>query len=341
MSMNEEATREHDLNHMAGAIGPVEKLIPLAAITVIANPRSKYDRDDLTSLADSIERHGQIQAVVVRTGKSSGAWDLIAGTRRHRAFQILAERHPGDPRWTHIRASIQDHHVGSRLKAVQTIENIKRADLSTLELADAVLGLKADGLSAEQVAEELGYTKRHVDRLIAVGSAPEWLRAFAEGVEVSEPMVDEAGKRVVGDDGQPRFKTKRLPGFGFSDLAELLSFHRALDAWDRKQQDSNTAHRAKAEPETTRAAKKAAAAPLTGERLKAMLKSRLAELTGVAAPAEKGAAEKKKAYDISDKRIMIDVAALTSPLAADDLLRVKPDLTAALQRLGFTTIKLA
>jgi hypothetical protein len=38
---------------------------------------------------------------------------------------------------------------------------------------------------------------------------------------------------------------------------------------------------------------------------------------------------------------MIDVAALTSPLAADDLLRVKPDLTAALQRLGFTTIKLA
>ena len=90
-------------------------------------------------------------------------------------------------------------------------------------------------------------------------------------------MVDDAGKRVVGDDGQPRFKTKRLPGFGFNDLAELLSFHRALDAWDRKQQDSNTAHRAKAEPETTRAAKKAAAAPLAGERLKAMLKTRLAE----------------------------------------------------------------
>lgn len=342
MSMNEDATREQNLSHLAAAAGPVERMIPLSAITVIANPRSRYDKEDLESLADSIERHGQIQAVVVRTGTDPSSYDLIAGTRRLRAFQILAERSQSDPRWRNIRASVQDHHVGTRLKAVQTIENIKRADLSILELADAVTGLKQDGLSAEQIGEELGYTKRHVDRLLSVGQAPDWLRRFADTVEVSEPVVDESGNRQLSEDGQPRFRTKRLAGFAFAELTELIAFHRAVDAWDRKQQDTNTAHRAKAEPETTRIAKKAAMSALAGERFKNLVKTRLAEVTGAAPPApEKGPVERKKAYEISDKKVVIDLAALATPLSADDLARIKPDLTAALQRLGFTTIKLS
>ena len=345
MNLDEDVTREQNLAALFQENPPspevVDVLIPLSSITVIANPRTKYDKAELDSLADSIERHGQIQSVVVRHGGQEGAYDLIAGTRRYRAFLILAERHPGDERWTKIRASVQDHHTGPRLKAVQTIENIKRSDLSVLELADAVSSLKEDGLSSDEVATELGYSKRHVDRLSSISVSPVWLRKLGDVVEAKVPVMDEDGNRELDEEGNPQFQLKRLPGFAYRDLYELISFHRQLDAWDRKQQDINTVHRPKAENETLRIARKAALHGVTGERLRAQLKAKLAEYTGEFPKAKNKAVPAKRPYEITETKVVIDVDAITEPLSANDLALAKPRLVQALQKLGFTTIRLS
>ena len=77
MNLDEDVTREQNLAALFQENGPapevVDVLIPLSSITVIANPRTKYDKAELDSLADSIERHGQIQSVVVRHGGHAGA----------------------------------------------------------------------------------------------------------------------------------------------------------------------------------------------------------------------------------------------------------------------------
>lgn len=341
MNIDNDATREQNLTAvLAAETNPIVKAIPLGKISVIANPRTHYDKDELEQLASSIERHGLLHAVVVRSGAQPGEYELVAGTRRHRAYQMLQSKHPTDPRWKTIPASVQEHHTGPALKVVQAIENIRRADLTPVETADAIGGLKAGGMTADAIAEELGYNKRHVDRYLALASAPEWLRAFTVAIEVAEPATDADGNRIEDEDGKPKMKSRRLPGLGVADIAEVISFWRSLDAWDRKQQDSNKNHRPKAETETARAVKKAASAGVTGERLKAALKARIAELTGVAGAKERPEVT-KKAYEISDKRVVIDVAALAAPLSDDELVRLKPDITAALQKLGFKTIKLA
>lgn len=341
MSLDNDATREQNIGALLAAdTDPVVKAVPLTAITVIENPRKHYDKDDLEQLASSIERHGLLHAVVLRSGGKPGEYDLIAGTRRHRAYQFLHQKHPTDPRWKAIPASIQDHHKGSGLKVVQAVENIRRADLTVLETADAVEGLKSDGMTPDEIASELGYTRRHVTSYLALAGAPDWLRNFTTSVEISEPVLDDAGNRVEDADGKPKFKTRRASGLGLADIGEAISFWKALDTWDRKQQDANKAHRPKAESETNRAVKKAAASGISGDRLKAALKARLAEITGAATPDGKPEKSQRKPYEVSDKRVVIDVSAIAAPLAPEELARLKPDLTAALQKLGFTTIKL-
>ena len=50
-------------------------------------PRKEFDKSQLQDLADSIQSEGLIQPVVVR--EVNGTYQLIAGERRWRAFQLL------------------------------------------------------------------------------------------------------------------------------------------------------------------------------------------------------------------------------------------------------------
>jgi ParB/RepB/Spo0J family partition protein len=318
-----------------------EKVVPLDSIRVIDNPRKKYDQAALKELADSIEKDGQLQSVVVRESSADPtALELIFGSRRYKAIQHLRAAHPTDPRWNSIRVSVQSHDDRA-VRVIQISENVKREDLTVLELANAVADLRADGLTDQQIAEALGFTKRHVQRLLLVTDAPEWLRKFGDEVEVDEPKVDDAGNRVL-DDGRPVFAKRKYPGFGFTDLHELVGFYSRLDAWDHKQQDSNTAHRPKAEAETRRVARKAAAGAVTGERFKELLSGRFAEVTGVRAPATVSRAERPRAapFQLTEKKFTLDVGGLTEPLAHEELLKIKEDLVSILTKLGYTTVRL-
>ena len=89
-------------------------------------PRSVFDQEKLSELADSIRAQGVVQPVVVRPLDGGEGFELIAGERRWRAAQIAGlERIPAVVRDVPDEVSV----------AMSLIENIQRENLNPLEEA--------------------------------------------------------------------------------------------------------------------------------------------------------------------------------------------------------------
>ncbi|WP_349294745.1 ParB/RepB/Spo0J family partition protein (plasmid) [Thioclava sp. 'Guangxiensis'] len=132
-------------------------------------PRRHFDKDLLTSLADSIRSQGVLQAITVRPADDAGKHMLIMGERR---FQ--AARQAG---MTRIPAVVRE--MTDALRMAQLTENVQRADLTTLEVAEAVAAMRAAGQSRSAIAEALGWNEGEVSRFAALAKMPEALRDAA------------------------------------------------------------------------------------------------------------------------------------------------------------------
>ena len=89
-------------------------------------PRKNFDETALRELSESIKRHGLIQPIIVI--EKDGGYMLIAGERRFRATKLLGE--------SRIKAIVADIESQS-LRELALIENIQRADLNPIELANS------------------------------------------------------------------------------------------------------------------------------------------------------------------------------------------------------------
>jgi len=112
-------------------------------------PRTRFDDEALTTLADSIRAQGVIQPVVLR--RRSGEYELIAGERRWRAAQLA-----GLDRIPAVIREIDD----TQAAAMALIENLQREDLDAIEQAEAMRRLVDDfQLTHQQVADALGVSR--------------------------------------------------------------------------------------------------------------------------------------------------------------------------------------
>jgi len=113
-------------------------------------PRVHFKEEDLAELAASIREHGVIQPLIV-SPKPDGTYILIAGERRLQASQKAGLRIvPVIPR----EASNQE------LLEIALIENVQRADLNSMEEAEAYRQLVEEfGLSHEAVAKRVGKSR--------------------------------------------------------------------------------------------------------------------------------------------------------------------------------------
>jgi ParB family transcriptional regulator, chromosome partitioning protein len=134
-------------------------------------PRTTFDREELSELAASISRHGVLQPIVVSA--DGDGYELVAGHRR-----VLAARLAGR---TTIPAIIRDE-VGNRLE-LALIENLQRADLNAIETARAYeLLMETYDLTQEQLAERLGKSRSSVANMLRTLTAPQALQdAVIEG----------------------------------------------------------------------------------------------------------------------------------------------------------------
>ena len=145
-----------------GGSGMLE--IPVSAIVPNPRqPRNKFDDEDLEGLVASIREVGLLQPVVVRRSGDS-AYELIAGERRLRAAQQLGlATIPAVMRESDDLTSLQE----------ALIENIHRADLGPLELAEAYRELLEElGATQEAVAKRLGVSRPSVANTVRLLQLP-------------------------------------------------------------------------------------------------------------------------------------------------------------------------
>jgi len=112
-----------------------------------------FDKTKLGQLADSIRVIGVQQPAVVRR-RTEGGYELVAGERRWRASKIA-----GVETLPCVVREIDD----LTLLKIQTIENLQREDVHPLDEAEGFKRLmEVAGMTADQVAKEVGQTRSYI-----------------------------------------------------------------------------------------------------------------------------------------------------------------------------------
>ncbi|MGZ8431528.1 MAG: ParB/RepB/Spo0J family partition protein [Candidatus Deferrimicrobiaceae bacterium] len=109
-------------------------------------PRRSFSPEELRELVESIREKGVLQPVIVRP--TSAGYELVAGERRLRAAQAAGVGT--------IPAIVKKFSDRESLEAA-LVENVQRADLNAIELAEAYQRLAAEfSLSHEEIARRVG-----------------------------------------------------------------------------------------------------------------------------------------------------------------------------------------
>lgn len=127
-------------------------------------PRKHFDKESLQQLADSINEHGVIQPLIVRS-MPSGAYQIIAGERRWRAAKMAG--------LSEIPVVIRDDLTEEQAMQIAMIENLQRENLNPIEEA---LGYKElidrCGLTQDKLARALGKARSSITNSLGLLSMP-------------------------------------------------------------------------------------------------------------------------------------------------------------------------
>ncbi|MCD6025017.1 MAG: ParB/RepB/Spo0J family partition protein [Fibrobacteria bacterium] len=135
-------------------------------------PRLEFSDAELQELADSIAVNGLIQPIFLR--KHAGAYQIVSGERRFRAFQRL--------KLDRIPALVRDQVSDRDMRELALVENIQRVQLNALEEAQAYDQLANEvGLTHEEIAGRVGKSRAAVTNTLRLlklePEVREWLRA--------------------------------------------------------------------------------------------------------------------------------------------------------------------
>jgi len=151
--------------------------LPIEHVTPNPNqPRRDFDESALIELAQSIERDGIIQPIIVRkTG--SNQYQIIAGERRWRAAKL------GGLQQIPVIVRTADDQQALELAIV---ENIQREDLNPIELATAFQRMATElGLSHDQIGQKTGKERTTITNSVRLLQLPEELKGMVAGRKLS------------------------------------------------------------------------------------------------------------------------------------------------------------
>lgn len=139
-----------------------------------SQPRTEFDPVAMQELADSIRAHGVIQPLVVR--RKGERFEIVAGERRWRAARMV-----GLPEVPVAILDIPD----SQVLEIALIENIQRADLNPIEVAQALERLLESGLSQDALALSTGKDRSTISNLLRLLKLPEDVQSLISDRRVS------------------------------------------------------------------------------------------------------------------------------------------------------------
>lgn len=143
-----------------------------------SQPRTAFEGDRLTELAESIRLHGILQPLIVSPADEHGKHRLIAGERRWQAArQAGLEVVPIIQRESEARQAVE----------IALVENLQREDLRPLEEAAAFDRLSRDhGLTQEQIAAAIGRSRSSVANTMRLLTLPPAVRQALTRGEITE-----------------------------------------------------------------------------------------------------------------------------------------------------------
>jgi ParB family chromosome partitioning protein len=161
-------------------------------------PRRYFDQRGLEELADSMQERGQETPVkVCRHSAKPGAFVLIGGERRWRAFAIIRDRTGKDPLVDCFIDTVRDerHHFRKAF-----LDNLQREDLQPVDEAAAYLrlfieipGLDGAGPSRSgKVAEIAALAKKsvtHVENYLAIAALPDAVKRLMDPLRPREERL--------------------------------------------------------------------------------------------------------------------------------------------------------
>ena len=156
---------------------PVERIIPQPG-----QPRQHFDEDELVELEASIREHGIIEPLVVRRlpggGPTGDKYELIAGERRWRAAQRVGLRE--------VIVVVKDVTPAAAFE-LALVENIQRADLNPIEVAEAYDRLAREhGYTHEALADKVGKERATITNALRLLKLPTTVRTLVVSRELSE-----------------------------------------------------------------------------------------------------------------------------------------------------------
>jgi ParB family chromosome partitioning protein len=156
---------------MSEAAEPARELSVGHIVASPHQPRKRFDESALAELAASIREHGVLQPLVVRP-VGDGRHELVAGERRWRAARSVGLD----------QVPVVVKHLDDRqAMEIALIENLQRADLTPLELAQGLkLLAEAFTLTHEDLANRVGMSRSAVTNALRLLGLPAGVAALLD-----------------------------------------------------------------------------------------------------------------------------------------------------------------
>lgn len=168
--------------------------IPLGDLVIgKGQVRTREPGKDVEQLAESIEKQGLLQPIVVCASTQTGKWEILLGQRRFLAHKMLKR--------DRITAAILDERVDeAEAKAISITENLIRRNLSGIELIDGITFLYNKYGSVDAVYEATGISKTYIRDYVKYPRLMPTLRKMVDDGEVDVRVAVRAQDAVdVGE----------------------------------------------------------------------------------------------------------------------------------------------
>lgn len=157
-----------------------ENEVVLVDINAIASnpfqPRLAFDKDEIKNLAQSIEKQGLLQPILLR--KKEEGYEIISGERRFRAMKQLG--HDKVP--CIVKPKITDN----EMIEMALVENIQREDLNDIEQAMAYNRLMLDcGLSHDEISKKVGKSRSTITNFLRLLKLPDTIQKMVRQKKLS------------------------------------------------------------------------------------------------------------------------------------------------------------
>lgn len=140
-------------------------------------PRKEFDKDALAQLADSINKHGVLQPLIVRS-LNSGGYQIIAGERRWRAAKMAG--------LSEVPVIIRDDLKDEQIMQVALIENLQRENLNPIEEADGYKKLMEEyHMTQDELSQVIGKARSTIANSLSLLNLPNGVKELLRNGEIS------------------------------------------------------------------------------------------------------------------------------------------------------------